>query len=298
MAAGPGKQVIWNAAADYPGRYFASVVAKVIASDGPVSASEMVLVPAGTFTMGSTNPDETPVHSVYLDAFYIDKYEVTNAQFEQFINAGGYNTSAFWSADGWAWRIASFATQPGSWGDDGYRSGHNWPGFPVTWVSYYEAEAYAAFAGRRLPTEAEWEKAARGDDGRTYPWGEGIDESRANYNNSGDPYENSNTGVAPVGFYDGRLNLNPYFQTVNSPSAYGAYDMAGNVWEWVADWFGAYGGGPWINPRGPVAGVFKVRRGGGWNEVPSSMRCAYRVGGGLPSIRAPYMGFRCARTGP
>ena len=294
MAAGAGKQIMWNAAADYPGRYWSQVVAKVVVSDGPSVSGEMVHVPAGNFTMGSTySSDEQPVHIVYLDAFYIDKYEVTNAEFEAFINAGGYNTQAFWSTAGWSARQSGGWTAPQYWQSGSYHSGPGWPGFPVVGVSWYEAEAYANFAGKRLPTEAEWEKAARGTDERTYPWGNSIDGSRANYNSSGDPYD----GSTPVGFYDGRLYPNPPFQTTNSPGPYGAYDQAGNVLEWVNDWYSAtyYSVSPASNPPGPVSGSSRVLRGGSWAHDATSLRCADRTTYD-PTRRDTYIGFRCART--
>jgi sulfatase modifying factor 1 len=298
MAAGAGKQIVWNAAADYPGRYFASVVAKVIASDGPASSGEMVLVPAGSFTMGGTIGDQAPVRNIYLDAYYVDKFEVTNAQYQQFIDAGGYNTRAFWSADGWAWRSGSSISSPDRWGVDMLRSGPNWPGFPVSGVSYYEAEAYAAFVGKRLPTEAEWEKAARGSDARSYPWGSGIDGSRANYSGSGDPYESLNGAQeTPVGFYDGRLNPSPVFQTTDSPSPYGAYDVGGNLAEWVKDWYGLYETGQLTNPEGPISGIFRVFRGGSWARAKEAAGCATRLTQSA-EVRMSDVGFRCARTGP
>jgi formylglycine-generating enzyme required for sulfatase activity len=293
---GTGKQIIWNAAADYPGNLWPQVVPKVIASDGTVLSGEMVFVPAGNFTMGSTvYSNEQPVHTVYLNGFYIDKYEVTNAQFKSFIDAGGYTTQAYWSAAGWAARTSGGWTLPYYWTAGTYHSGTAWPNFPVVGVSWYEAEAYANFAGKRLPTEAEWEKAARGTDQRTYPWGEGVDGSRANYWGSGDPYDNSST---PVGFYDGRLHPSPLFQTTNSPSFYGAYDMAGNVWEWVADWYGAYPSGPVSNPTGPLTGSYRVLRGGAWGINTYNLRSAYRINY-YPNNRIYYiLGFRCARTLP
>ncbi len=300
MAPGPGprKLIIWNAAADYPGNLWPQVVAKVMATDGTIQSGEMVFVPAGNFTMGSTTgySDELPVHTVYLDAFYIDKYEVTNAQFKAFIDAGGYTNQAFWSAAGWSARTSVGWTQPYSWTTGEFHSGPAWPNFPVNGVSWYEAEAYANFAGKRLPTEAEWEKAARGTDQRTYPWGEGIDGSRANYWGSGDPYENSGY-TTPVGFYDGRLYASPPFQTTNSPSPYGAYDMAGNAWEWVADWYGAYPVGPVTNPTGPLTGSYRVLRGGAWHGSTYNLRSAFRYNGN-PFHRSYYIGFRCARTLP
>jgi formylglycine-generating enzyme required for sulfatase activity len=271
-----------------------------IASGGPDPGAPMVFVPAGSFTMGSTTgyPDEQPVHTVYLDAFYIDKYEVTNAQFKQFIDAGGYTTQAFWSEAGWSARSSGGWTVPYFWSVGTYHSGPAWTDFPVVGVSWYEAEAYANFVGKRLPTEAEWEKAARGTDQRTYPWGEGLDGSRANYWASGDPYDNNST---PVGFYDGRLHPSPSFQTTDSPSPYGAYDMAGNVWEWVADWYGAYSASPVSNPTGPLTGSYRVLRGGAWARLQhggaGTLRSAYRYYD-TPYDRIDYSGFRCARTLP
>jgi formylglycine-generating enzyme required for sulfatase activity len=298
MTPGPGKQIIWNAAADYPGNLWPQVVAKVIANDVP---GEMVFVPAGNFTMGSTvRTDEQPVHTVYLNAFYIDKYEVTNAQFKQFIDAGGYTTQAYWSTAGWSTRTSNGWTLPYYWTAGTYHSGPAWPNFPVVGVSWYEAEAYANFAGKRLPTEAEWEKAARGTDQRSYPWGEDIDGSRANYTGSGDPYESSGYST-PVGFYDGRLHPSPLFQTTNSPSPYGAYDMAGNVLEWVADWYQSnyYSVSPSSNPPGPLTGSYRVLRGGGWiNSLTDNLRSACRGIIGPPGNRRDDVGFRCARTLP
>lgn len=304
MTPGPGKQIIWNAAADYPGRYWSQVVAKVLASDGPALSGEMVSVPAGTFPMGSTTtPNEMPVHTVYLDAFLIDKYEVTNAEFKRFVDAGGYTTEAFWSAEGWSVRLSGGWTQPAWWSTGDYHSGAAWPGFPVVGISWYEAEAYANFVGKRLPTEAEWEKAARGTDQRIYPWGSSILGSRANYSGSGDPYDNIyDNNSTPVGFYDGRLNPYPPFQTVDSPSFYGAYDMAGNVSEWVRDWFDEnyYSASPSSNPPGPVSGGSRVRRGGCWGYSTSNLRSSYRdQDDGLgPNARYSTIGFRCARTSP
>jgi formylglycine-generating enzyme required for sulfatase activity len=259
----------------------------------------MVLVPAGNFTMGSTvgYAGEQPVHTVYLNAFYIDKYEVTNAQFKSFIDAGGYTNQAYWSAAGWSERTSGGWALPYYWTAGTYHSGPAWPNFPVNGVSWYEAEAYANFAGKRLPTEAEWEKAAGGTDQRTYPWGNSIDGSRANYWASGDPYDNNST---PVGFYDGRLHPSPSFQTTDSPSPYGAYDMAGNVWEWVADWYQTdyYSVSPSSNPPGPLTGSYRVLRGGAWVYGTSTLRSACRDGSGPDSRNNNCIGFRCARTLP
>lgn len=300
MTPGPSKTITWNAAADYPGRFWPQVVAKVYAADGPALGGEMLLVPAGDFTMGTTggNPSEQPVHVVYLDAFYVDKFEVTNAEFQRFMDAGGYTTRAFWSDAGWSWRTANNITVPAYWGIGQYHSGPDYPGFPIVGISYYEAEAFANFVGKRLPTEAEWEKAARGTDARTYPWGEGIDPSRANYYQSGDPYEPDNT--TPVGFYDGRLHPSPPFQTTDSPSPYGAYDQAGNVWEWVRDWYSStyYSSSPAANPQGPATGTLRVLRGASWGNGAVDLRSTLRYWF-EPYVRIyRTLGFRCARSAP
>lgn len=301
MTAGPGKQIIWDAAADYPGRYWAQVVAKVYASDGPALAGEMVFIPAGNFIMGTLGgpSNEQPQHTVYLDAYYIDKFEVTNAEYQLFIDGGGYTTQAFWSSAGWTWKTGNGVAEPAYWGNDSYRSGSGWPSFPVIGISWYEAEAYANFAGKRLPTEAEWEKAARGTDARLYPWGATIDASRANYAGSGDPYESGSAQITPVGFYDGRLFPNPVFQTTDSPSPYGCYDVAGNAWEWIKDWYSDayYSGSPSSNPQGPISGTSRGLRGGSWSTDTTNMRCAIRYCY-TPTNRAHNYGFRCTKTAP
>jgi len=300
MSAGTGKQITWDAAHDYPGRYWEQVVAKVIASDGQIIAGEMVLVPAGPFPMGSTlDFCSQPVHQVTLDSFYIDKYEVTNAEFEQFINLDGYETQAYWSPAGWGWRTAGSFTAPANWGSADHRSGPAYPGFPVHSVCWYEAEAYANFAGKRLPTEAEWEKAARGDDQRTYPWGEGVGPPQANYWESYDPFESGGARVTPVGFYDGRLHPNPPFQTTNAASPYGAYDLAGNVEEWVQDWFACnyYSYSPPSNPQGPATGSTRCFRGGPW-DLGYLYLASYLRSNADPSLRPSRRGFRCARSIP
>lgn len=311
MSPSSGKQIIWSASADYPGRYWAQVVAKVYASDGPATSGEMVSIAAGSFYMGSSGgyADNQPPHTVSLAAYSIDKYEVTNAEFQRFIDAGGYTSQAFWSADGWQWRSGSGRTQPAWWGDPDFHSGPAWPGFPVVGVSWYEAEAYASFAGKRLPTEAEWERAARGSDGRSYPWGEGLSQDRANYYNSGDPFPISTT---PVGFYNGQLFPSPLFQTTDSPGPSNTYDQAGNVAEWVSDWYGPYNTSVASNPIGPVTGLYKVTRGSGWytngagnsqlngGDLRSFVRSYYAPGSYVyttTEISSPDIGFRCARSG-
>jgi iron(II)-dependent oxidoreductase len=219
----------------------------------------MVLVPAGEFWMGSEeDDDEKPRHRVYLDAYYIDKYAVTNILYERFMSAANRGTPLFW--------------------DD---SKFNGPSQPVVGVTWHDADAYCKWAGKRLPTEAEWEKAARGTDGRKYPWGDQWDPSRAN------SAESKLGKSTPVGSYPG------------GASPYGALDMTGNVWHWVADWYDKdyYKHGPETNPRGAESGQSRVLRGGAWYLNPIYLRSAYRFSW-PPHLRNGHYGFRCAKGLP
>jgi sulfatase modifying factor 1 len=224
----------------------------------PVRVTEMVLIPAGEFQMGADSPsDNSPIHKVYVDSFYIDIYEVTNAQYQAFCEATGRELPWFW-------------------GEDRYRSGPDYPDHPVLGVTWADARAYAEWCGKRLPTEAEWEYAARGGlSGKKHPWGDDLDSTRANYWFS--------AGPRPVGSY--------------APNAYGLYDMIGNAAEWVADYFDEhyYQMSPRENPTGPADGKFYVVRGGGWHSGPGCVRVYRR------QALAPYWidfdtGFRCARS--
>ena len=245
--------------------------ASIAASDG----AKMVLVSAGPFEMGSEADVDraSPIHTVTLDDYYFDQYEVTNAQYAAFLNEQGNQ-----SEGDEPWHRVSLNRERihergGSWQiESGYGN------YPVMVVSWYGAQSYCAWRGDRLPTEAEWEKAARGDDGREYPWGnESPSESLLNSDfTEGD--------IVPVGSYP------------DGASPYGVYDMAGNVWEWVADWHDAdfYGNSPDANPSGPSLGELKVLRGGAWPSVSSNVRSAYRSGG-RPLYAVNEIGFRCAR---
>lgn len=166
----------------------------------------MVLVEAGRFLCGRDKHVET-----IEEDYYIDKYLVTNGDYALFMKAGGYNNENFWSEDGWKWRVENNITEPKHWHDTKY----NHTDHPVVGVSHYEAEAYAKWAGKELPTEKQWERAARGTDGREYPWGDKFDSEKCNI------YESGKGATTPVYKYD------------NGVSPEGCYDMAGNVWEWT-----------------------------------------------------------------
>ncbi|MBI4725980.1 SUMF1/EgtB/PvdO family nonheme iron enzyme [candidate division TA06 bacterium] len=249
-----------------------------------------ISIPAGNFKMGSLPDDpyamtnEQPQHTVYLDAFQISKYEITNSQYKAFMDAGGYTYSAYWTAEGWNWRTTNSITEPAYWSTGNYNSGPGFPNHPVVGVSWYEAFAFYNWAGGYLPTEAQWEKAARGTDSTNYwPWGSTWDSTKCNsyYNTAPDTF----TYSSPVGF----------FATGASP--YGAYDMAGNVWEWCNDWYDEsyYGSSPSSNPTGPATGKYRVHRGGSWDNSAGSCRTAYRHYFLDPDCRYYYLGFRLAK---
>jgi len=237
---------------------------------------EMILVPAGPFWMGSETGrmDERPRHRVELDAYLIDAYEVTNTRYALFVEAGGYSTPSLWSPSGWAWKNRLHVSLPAHWANPMW----NEPMQPVVGVSWFEAEAFCRYVGKRLPTEAEWEKAARGDDERAFPWGNEWDASRTN-----GPPDGSVT--VRVGSYPTGVSPN------------GVHDMAGNVWEWVVDWYESdyYARSPERNPPGPPSGRARVLRGGAWGYSPVNLRASARYAAG-PGTRSPDIGFRCART--
>ena len=229
---------------------------------------ELVLIPGGEFVMGAQGKgDHYPPHTIHLDSFYLDKYEVTNAQYLAFCNQTGSRLPEFWG-------MAEFRSDP------------EHPNHPVVGVSWKEAKAYAEWAGKRLPTEAEWEYAARGGlVGKTYPHGDELDPGVGNYW-QWDVLRSTGEGLVPVGSYP--------------PNRYGLYDMAGNVAEWVADAYGEdyYKTSPPDNPKGPDKGRFRVIRGGGWHSGPTCNRVYYR--NALPANWRDFnVGFRCAQeAGP
>ncbi|MGD2147547.1 MAG: formylglycine-generating enzyme family protein [Anaerolineae bacterium] len=227
----------------------------------------MVYVPAGEFEMGCAEggDDEQPVHTTAVDDFWIDQHEVTNAQYVRCADAGA----------------CSPPLETGSYTRDAYYGDTTYKDYPVIFVSWDQAVEYCRWAGSRLPTEAEWEYAARGTDGRTYPWGDTApDCSMANYR-SGDGLCVGDTNA--VGSYPA------------GASWCGALDMAGNVWEWVADWRGYYPSERQVNPTGPSSGRERVLRGGSWRYGWISARSTYRSGR-RPDGRGGLIGFRCARA--
>jgi formylglycine-generating enzyme required for sulfatase activity len=223
----------------------------------------MAVVPAGEFTMGSVmgDADEHPVRRVYVDAFSMDRYQVSVGQYAKFLEATSQSAPPDWSIMN--------------------KSRHQ--NRPVVNVDWADADAYCTWAGKRLPTEAEWEKAARGADGRTYPWGNELP-TGFHANMRKDKWSDHYV-LSPVGMYE------------EGKSPYGIYDMAGNVWEWVSDWYDPdyYMSSPSKNPRGPLRGESKVIRGGSWGSGPKDLRSSDRDTH-VPSARGLGTGFRCAQT--
>jgi formylglycine-generating enzyme required for sulfatase activity/serine/threonine protein kinase len=254
-----------------------SVVTRISETDG----ATMVYVPAGEFLMGSPeddgDSDEHPQHKVYLDAYWIDRTEVTNAQYERCIAAGACTPPI----------LSSSFTRESYFGNPEF-SNH-----PVIWVKWDQATDYCQWAGRRLPTEAEWEKAARGTDGRQYPWGNM--EVAGNLLNFADKNLPSKAGTANTHVDDAYAETAPVGNYAYGASPYEALDMAGNVWEWVADWYSVnyYDESPERNPKGPTTGEYRVLRGGGWDGSEWFARSADRVKY-EGDVAVFDIGFRCA----
>lgn len=238
---------------------------------GPVeqvasAETPLVEIPAGEFAMGLDGmqalEDERPKHQVWLPAFFIDLYEVTTGQYAVFLAATNRDSP-------WQW-------------DTVVLSQHH--DRPVIGVDWSDADAYCRWKGKRLPTEAEWEKSARGTDGRLYPWGNWVpSKDLANFA-SGARFSYSQV-LMPAQSYE------------RGKSPYGLYHMAGNVWEWVQDWYGAdyYKVSPEQNPQGPEQGQFKVLRGGSWSDLPKYLLTygRFKLTSGTKNS---YTGFRCAKS--
>ncbi len=257
----------------------------------------LVYVPGGDFSMGSDSSsyaNERPVHTVFLDSYWIDQTEVTNVMFGTFITQTGYQTDAEITGSSNGYDTDTNKTEltlGADWqhplGPDSSLS--DLAEHPVVHVSWNDARAYCEWAGRRLPSEAEWEKAARGTDGRTFPWGNDFDGTRLNSAdiNLGAFWGNNNFDdgfqlTSPVGFYP------------SGASPYGALEMAGNVFEWVNDWVDEayYQSSPSSNPGGPATGEYRIVRGGSWHDPEDGQRAAYR-GWAAPTDTDLALGFRC-----
>ncbi len=223
--------------------------------------TDMILIPSGEFVMGKNSERGfgfSPAHTVTIDSFYIDRHEVTNAEYKAFCDATGHRLPEFWN-------------------NDIFRCGDNYPNHPVIGINWYDANKYAEWTGKRLPTEAEWEYAARGGlVNKDYPTGDtlGRIEGKKSF-----PWINR---IAEAGLFP--------------PNNYGLYDMDGNVWEWVADSYDEnyYADSPALNPKGPADKINKVIRGGSWHSGPMCKRVYFRKG--LPANWVDFaVGFRCAR---
>ena len=244
---------------------------------------KLMYVPAGEFQMGLTGDQywnavisagkhcsqsdcekffsgAKPAHTVYLDAFWIDQTDITNSMYARC--AGCKPPSSLFSKT-----------------RTSYYKNSQYADYPVVYVTWSQADTYCKWAGRRLPTEAQWEKAARGTDGRTFPWGEGIDENVANYADN----EKDTTRV-------------DNYQRGASP--YGALDMTGNVWQWVADWYDSsyYANSPYKNPTGPASGTTRVIRGSSYEILDILAATTVRLAGDKGSSPLDSIGFRCAMS--
>ena len=263
------------------------VFSNIILMPGCMSAikddakENMIFIPEGSFTMGFKidndhewgDMDEEPVHQVTLSSYWIDKYEVTSSNFSKFLNENKNEAHRF---------IEITPSVTVQFEDNIYQPRKGLENYPVNRVSWFGADAYCKWKGKRLPTEAEWEKAARGDDQRIFPWGNQFpDNSRVTFRRKFsekefrvmEPVDGLPAGVSP----------------------YGVHHMAGNVWEWVSDWFDsvAYQDENRIDPKGPESGISKVLRGGNWYYKAYYMRTTYRFNE-RPGVFKVWQGFRCA----
>lgn len=233
----------------------------------------MILIPAGPFLMGSNDglPNERPEHTVTLKAYYIDQYEITAGRYQKFVESANRNL-------------------PPTWDDEAAQAMGDLPAVGMSWT---DAAAYCKWAGRRLPTEAEWEKAARGTDGRRFPWGHMqpfVD--IANYNRG--MWVSEAITLVPVNSGLEGMSVRHGLKE-GGKSPYGLFHMAGNAAEWVADWYDReyYQKSPDVNPAGPATGDKRVIRGGSWADLPTGLRVTSRVSA-EPDYEDRTIGFRCA----
>jgi formylglycine-generating enzyme required for sulfatase activity len=247
-----------------------------------VDGMTLVHIPEGEFLMGSADTDsdafdsEKPQHPVYLDAYWIDQTEVTNVMYSECVSSGSCELPEY----------------PESFSRSSYFGNSRYDDYPVIFVSWNDANSYCQWAGRRLPTEAEWEKAARGVEGYIYSWGNAFDGTRANFCDQNCPYEWADTR-----YDDGYADTAPVSAYPDGASNYGIMNMAGNVYEWVADWWASdyYSITPLVNPQGPESGKGRVLRGCCWYCGAIEMRVAFRNWGN-PDETDNIIGFRCARS--
>ncbi len=278
------------------------ILSLVQAARASMAPEDMVLVPAGEFMMGASAekgglPDEQPMRLIYLGAFWIDRYEVTNAAYQEFVQATNYQAPANAAANLTLWE-----------------QNRPIPGIeqhPVVNVSWLDAVAFCRWATKRLPTEAEWEKAARGTDGRTYPWGNewSIDKGNSASYWAGKTVQFADSAeweafwlkglgaeVSKARGLKGEILTLPVGSFPAGASPYGALDMAGNAAEWVQDWYNPnhYRSASLTNPQGPERGAIKAMRGGSWLKPAISLRTSDRDWGTMDS-RPSGTGFRCAK---
>jgi formylglycine-generating enzyme required for sulfatase activity len=295
---GGSRTIYWDAKSQYPTAQWSNCKAKITADDssGGVYPGQMIYIPAGSFLMGNNGSepysfsDELPQHSVYLSGYWIGKYEVTRGEYAQFMAAGGYSNQAYWSSAGWSWRLTASSsypsvgpprTQPSYWA-----ASQNWgtgtftqtDSHPVVGVSYHEAEAFCNWAGGHLPTEAQWERAARwtGSYPNVYPWGNTWDAEKCN-NLYDSLYPRCQS--TPVGAYS------------SGASPYGCMDMVGNVWDWCQEWYKSY---PGSSSPFDYTNSLRAQRGGSWKYPNLDCRCANRSCD-YPSVHWYDIGFRLAR---
>ncbi len=248
----------------------------------PTADSPMVFVPSGQFLHGARPGDElaseneSPQHAVYVTGFWIDQIEVTNARYARCVAAGACRPP--------------LAT--GSHSRDSYFDNPAYADYPVIFVSWYDASGYCVWVGKRLPTEAEWERAARGDDARRWPWGDDWDGRRANFCDSNCAHRWRDETVS-----DGHADTAPVGSYPAGASPFGALDMAGNVWEWVADGYAPYSADPAIDPQASDGHEINVLRGGSYDFVAAGLRATYRYEDGA-THRQDSFGFRCAASAP
>lgn len=245
--------------------------------------ASMRLIPEGEFTMGRNGgfKDERPVHTVYLESYYIDKYEVTNILYEACVNNG----------------VCTPPQNIGSGSSSSYYGNPEFSNYPVIYVDWYQSKTYCEWRGARLPTEAEWEKAARGINEYYYPWGNDFQCKNGNF----DDISGLDGYIIPGGpNCDGYEDTTSVGSFRNGRSPFGIYDMAGNVWEWVSDWYDEiyYSDSPYQNPQGPLSGNGHVIRGGAWDVANIENLLTTRRIGFDPLTNGNYLGFRCASSLP